>query len=108
MSFCYASQKCTECHGPYKSPWNPKTVDNSSQKGHKRKNDEFFVIPLQNVQTDIFLVNLHRTPKQWGIAHENGPKTQKQRVFGHASQTCTECHGCCKSLRNPKTMANGS
>jgi hypothetical protein len=30
-----------------------------------------------NVQTVIFLVNVHRTPKQCAIAHENGPKTQK-------------------------------
>jgi hypothetical protein len=37
----------------------------------------FFVIPLYNVQTIIFLVNLSGTPKQWAIAHENGPKTQK-------------------------------
>jgi hypothetical protein len=42
------------------------------------KNDECFVMTLQNAQTVIFLVNLHGTPKQWSIAHENGPKTQKQ------------------------------
>jgi hypothetical protein len=29
------------------------------------------------VQTVIFLVNIHGTPKQCAIAHENGPKTQK-------------------------------
>jgi hypothetical protein len=37
----------------------------------------FFVIPLKNVHTVIFLVNLHETPKQWAIAHKNGPETQK-------------------------------
>jgi hypothetical protein len=52
------------------------------------------------------LVNHSGTPKLWAISHENGPKTQKRWVFGHASQTCTECHGPCKSLRNPKTMGN--
>jgi hypothetical protein len=30
--FGHASQKCSECHGPCKSPWNPKTVGNSSRK----------------------------------------------------------------------------
>jgi hypothetical protein len=48
-------------------------------------------IPLLNVQT-----------------HENGPKTQKRRVFRLASQTCTECYGPCRSPRNPKTMGNSS
>ena len=28
-------------------------------------------------------VNLPRTQKLWGIAHENGHKTRKRRVFGH-------------------------
>jgi hypothetical protein len=28
--FCHTSQKCTECHGPYKSQQNPKTVGSSS------------------------------------------------------------------------------
>jgi hypothetical protein len=28
--FCHPSQKCTECHGPCKSPQNPKTMCNSS------------------------------------------------------------------------------
>jgi hypothetical protein len=31
-----------------------------------------------NVQTVVFLVNVHGTPKQCAIAHENGPKTQKR------------------------------
>jgi hypothetical protein len=43
----------------------------------KCKNDEFLVMPLKYVQTVLFLVNLHRTPKQRAIAHENGPKTEK-------------------------------
>jgi hypothetical protein len=38
------------------------------KNGHTRK----------NIQTFIFLVNLHRTPKEWAIAHENGPKMQKR------------------------------
>jgi hypothetical protein len=43
----------------------------------KCKNYEFLVMALKYVQTVIFLVNLHRTPKQWAIAHNNGPKMQK-------------------------------
>jgi hypothetical protein len=48
------------------------------KNGHKRKNDEFFVIPLKNIQIVIFFVNVHRTPKQWAIAHTNSPKIQKR------------------------------
>jgi hypothetical protein len=54
------------------------------------------------------LVNHLRNPKQWAIAHENDPKMQKWWVFGHASQTCTECHGPCKSPHNPKIVGNSS
>jgi hypothetical protein len=72
----------------------------------KRKNDEFLVMPLKHVLSVMDLVNHYRTPKLWAIAHENALKTQKQRVFGHASQTCTEYHGPCKSLQNPKTVGN--
>jgi hypothetical protein len=86
----------------------PKLCTIAHENGHKRKNDKFCVIPLQNVQTVTFLVNLHETPKQWAIAHKNDPKTQKWCVLGHASQTCTECHGPCKSVRNPKTVGNSS
>jgi hypothetical protein len=59
-------------------PGIPKLWAVAHKNGHKRKNKEFFVVPLQNVYTVIFLVNLHGTPKQWAITHENGPKTQKQ------------------------------
>jgi hypothetical protein len=64
----------------------------------KRKNGEFLVMPLKHVLSVMGHVNHPGTPKLWEIAHEKGPKTQKRRVFGHASQTCTECHGPCKSL----------
>jgi formamidopyrimidine-DNA glycosylase len=70
----------------------------------KCKNDEFLVMPLQHVLSVMDLVNHSGTPKLWAISHENGPKTQNRRVFGHASQTCTECHGPCKSLQKPKTV----
>jgi hypothetical protein len=55
----------------------------------KHKNDEFLVMPLKHALSVMGLVDHPETPKQWAIAHENGPEMQKRRVFGHASQTCT-------------------
>jgi hypothetical protein len=74
----------------------------------KIKNDEFLVMPLKHVLSVMDLVNHSKTPKLWAISHENGPKMQKQRVFDHASKKCTECHGPCKSPRNPRTVGNSS
>jgi hypothetical protein len=74
----------------------------------KRKNDEFLVTRLKNVLSLMGLVNHPRTPKLWTIAHENGHKHKYDDFFGHASQTCTEYHGPCKSVQNPKTVGNGS
>jgi hypothetical protein len=77
--FSHSSLKCTYCHIPCKYPRNPKTVFNSSQKWPlKHKKGEFLVAPLKNVLSVIVLVNHHRTPKLWAIAHENSPKTQKR------------------------------
>jgi hypothetical protein len=72
----------------------------------KRKNDEFLAMPLKYVLSVMDLVNKSGTPKLWAIGYENGPKTQKRRVFGHTSQTCTEWHGPWKSPRHPKTVGN--
>jgi hypothetical protein len=74
LVFGYASQTCTECHRPCKSPRKPKTVDNSSRNGQKGKNDEFLVIPLKHRLSVMGLVNHLKNPKLWTIAHENGPK----------------------------------
>jgi hypothetical protein len=52
------------------------------------------------------LVNQSRTPKLWAMAHENGPKMQKRRVFIEPSKKCTKCHGPCKSAGNPKIVGN--
>src|SRR3954470_12466062 len=43
----------------------------------KRENNKCLAITLKHV-------NRLGTPKQWAIAHENGHKTRKWRVFGHA------------------------
>jgi hypothetical protein len=74
----------------------------------KRKNDEFWVMPLKHVLSVMDLINHSGTPKLWAISHENGPKMQKRRVFGHASEKCTECHGPYKSPWNLKTVGNSS
>ena len=46
-----------------------------------RENDDCLVMTLKHV-------NHLGTAKLLAIAHENGHKTRKQRVFGHNSQTC--------------------
>jgi hypothetical protein len=74
----------------------------------KRKNDKFLARHLKNVLSLMGLVNHTRTPKPLAIVYENGPKMQKERVFGDASQKCTESHGPCKSPQNPKTVDNSS
>jgi hypothetical protein len=84
----------------------PKLLAISHENGPKTKNDEFLVMPLKHVLSVMDLVNHSGTPKLWAISHENGPKMQKRRVFGHASEICTECYGPCKSLWNPKTVGN--
>jgi hypothetical protein len=79
-------------------PGNPKLWTIAHETAPKRKNDGFLVIPLKHLVSVMGLVNHLGNPKQWAIVHEKDPKTQKQQVFGHASQTCTKCHGPCKSL----------
>jgi hypothetical protein len=85
-------------------PGNPKLWTISHKTAQKCKNVRFLVIPLKHLVSVMGLVNHLGNPKQWAIAHENGPKMQKRQVFGHASQTCTKCHGPCKS---PKTRNSG-
>src|SRR3954466_3103438 len=43
----------------------------------KRENNKCLALTLKHV-------NRLGTPKQWAIANENGHKTRKWRVFGHA------------------------
>jgi hypothetical protein len=46
----------------------------------KRKNDEFFVMPLKYVLSVMGLVDHPETPKLWAIAHKNG-NTRKNDAF---------------------------
>jgi hypothetical protein len=74
-----------------KSPQQPKTVAIAHENGHKRKKDEFLVMPLKYVPSVMGLANHPGTSKLWAIA----PK-------------CRDCHIPCKSPWNPKTMGNCS
>jgi hypothetical protein len=65
-------------------------------------------MPLKHKLSVMDLVNHPETPKLWLMAHKNVPKMQKRQVLGHASQTCTECQGPCKSPQNHKTLGNSS
>ena len=71
----------------------------------KRENDEFLVISFQHVWGRNVTVNRPRTPKQWAVAHENGHKTRKLRVFSHISQKCNGSYMPCKSNWNQKPWA---
>src|SRR4051812_46077521 len=51
----------------------------------KRKNDEFLVITLKHVDLLGIL-------KLSALAHENGHKTRKRRVFWSCPQTCIGCY----------------
>src|SRR3954462_13813590 len=74
----------------------------------KRENCEFWVISLQHVSGHKVVVNRSRTPKQREMAHENGHKTIKLRVFSHIFQTCNGSYRPCKSAWNTKTVGNSS
>jgi hypothetical protein len=78
MSFGQASQTCTKCHGPCKSPGTPKLWAIAHENGHQRKKDKFMVMPLKQVLSVMDLINHSGTPKLWAIANENSPKMQKR------------------------------
>ena len=68
----------------------------------KCENNKFLVITLKHVSGLRIVVNPHGAPKQCAIAHENGQKTLKWRVFGNNPQTCIGSCEPCKSPRTPK------
>src|SRR3954470_16841167 len=53
----------------------------------KRENSEFLGITLKHVSGLKVALNSPRTIKLWAIAHENGRKTRKRRVYGHIFPT---------------------
>jgi hypothetical protein len=59
-------------------PGTPKLWAMVHKNGHKRKNDEFLVMPLKHVLSVMGLVNHPGTPKLWAIALDNGHKRKKR------------------------------
>jgi hypothetical protein len=51
----------------------------------KRKNDEFFVMPLKRVLSVMGLVNHTGTQKMWAIADKNGYTRKNDKFFCHSS-----------------------
>jgi hypothetical protein len=59
---------------PVNQPETPKLWAIAYENNHKRKNNDFFVMPLKHVWSVTDLVNQPGTPKLWAIAHKNGHK----------------------------------
>jgi hypothetical protein len=59
----------------------PKLWVIAHENGHKRKNNNFLVMPLKHVQSVMGLVNHPGTPKLWAIAHKNGHKHKNNELF---------------------------
>jgi hypothetical protein len=83
--FGHASQTCTECHGPCKSPITPKQWAIAHKNGHKRKNDEFLVMPIKNVLSVMGLQNHPENPKLWTRAHETAQKVKMMGFWSYLS-----------------------
>ena len=49
-------------------------------------------------------IEIHRIPKPWTIAHENGQKCLKSRDKTMPLESCTGGHGASKSSWDPKNM----
>jgi hypothetical protein len=94
--------------GPVNHPGSPKLWVIAHENGHKRKNDEFSVMPLKYVLSVMGLVNHPRTPKLWAIAQKNGHKQKTMSFFCHSYPKCAYCHIPCKSPLNLKTMVTSS
>jgi hypothetical protein len=61
-------------------------------------------MPLKHVVSVMGLVSHLRNPKQWAIAHENGPKMQNRRVFGHPLKHVPSVTG---HVNPPEPQKNG-
>jgi hypothetical protein len=72
------------------------------KNGHKRKNDEFLVMPLKHVLSVIGLVNHPGTPKLWAIAHENSHKYKNDKFWDMPLKHVVSVMGLVNHLRNPK------
>jgi hypothetical protein len=71
----------------------------------KRKNDEFFVIPLNNALSVMGLVNHPGTPKLWAIAHENSHKRKNDEFSVMPLKHVQSVMGLVNNPRTPKLWA---
>jgi hypothetical protein len=66
---------------PVNHPKTPKLWAIVHKTSHKRKNNEFLVMPLKHVLSVMVLVNHPGTPKLWAIVHKNGHKRKNDEFF---------------------------
>ena len=103
--FIMPLESCTGGHGVLKSSRDPKTMDYSPQKRPEMPEIRSFDDASRVVYRGVTgLRNQPGTQKPWTIAHENGQKCLKSRVFTMPLESCTGGHGALKSSRDPKTM----
>ena len=74
----------------------------------KHENDEFLVINLEHVSVLMVVVNCHRTPKLWAIAHTTYIKSENDDFLVMTLMHCIGFYARFKSPENPKTMVNSS
>jgi hypothetical protein len=105
--FGHASQTCTKCHGPCKSPLpiTPKQWAIVHKNGHKRKNDEFLVMPVIHVLSLMGLQNHPGNPKLWTIAHEIAQKHKNDGFLVIPLKHLVSVMGLVNHLENPKLWA---
>ena len=79
------------CYSPRKRPEMPEITS-------------FFMIPQKSCDEVPDHLNPRWTAKPCAIAHENGQKCPKSRVFTMPIESCTGGHGALKSSGDPKTL----
>src|SRR3954471_7912583 len=96
--FLVISLKHVRVFSRHANPAEPKNCGQKLMKMTiKHENDEFLGITLKHVPGLKVALISPRTIKMWAIAHENGHKTRKRRVYGHIFPTCIRSEGHGKS-----------
>ena len=98
-------ESCTGGHGALKSSRDPKTVDYSPRKRLEMPEiRSFFMISQKSWDGVPDHLNPRWTTKPCAIAHENGQKCPKLRVFTTPLESCTLRQRALKSSRDRKTV----
>ena len=69
----------------------------------KHEDDEFLVINVEHVSVLMVVVNGHRTPKLWAIAHKNIHTERKQRFLVISLKHVPGLTGPANRHRTPKS-----